>query len=1340
MKKFLSLVLALVMTMSLVTVSAGAKDFTDSDKLSGEVYEEAVNVMSEMGIIDGYSDGDFRPQGTLTRGAAAKIIACMMLGKTTAEALGTQAAPFKDVPAGSTFAGYIAYCVEAGLIDGYADGTFRPSGTLTGFAFLKMLLTSLGYDSSIEGYTGTNWTVNVASRATQIGLTDGNDEFVGTRAATREEACLYAVNTLKATLVEYENKGQEITVSDGTVINVRPSAPTYVTSNIAGAATSIDDTWDNTTHDYTVEFAEKYQPDLELDGTTDAFGRPSHTWTWKNDEIGTYVDYDKMVAEYTTKVTGRDLYDLLGKAAIEDCREFVYIDGVDDVHRNPAIFDETAMVRSNTKTVGATGNGVLTQVFHDTRADEITVAIINTYLATATDDYDEDDEVLDVDVYGYDYDGTKNSRNIKDLWDDNNNAVVSDMEADIEDVAVSEYVEDDMLLVRIADGVIEEVMDPETLSGATLTAFSLTKNTITTDGTTYDEADTRLWDWEALDEYTAEENLKDLTYNVYLDPYGYFIGIELVEDPDQYVFITGYEPYSKNLSNAIADAGAIFLDGSMDTIDVKVNAALRAETGTNASDEPAWNAEGDPVLNRWYTYTVDSNNVYTLKPVAMADNTDPTSDKVKAGQFAWVYTDVDSDGDAVNKDVDKSHISLPGWAKTSDETVGTDSRTNFMMVYGNDDSVYINASTEEIHNASNYRSGTGDDAVIIDDVDTVSVGIRNTDMSVISKPTFTEADRYDTSAGVYTLYDNDGYVIAAIVVGTDAAASTNYAYVISENANMETYSADEDEHIWTREVIIDGELVEVTEVGDSLTHLGLKNGMEQGQVWKLSYNADDEVTGAELVATAANHVTVPSDTDGDGSAFDGQVIFNDLEAVEGNDDVVMAIVDLTGTNNKLSLDRRTLWTDEARTHGFAFTNEAKAVLIEHVDGDYYDTVTYYDSKEDNVEDAFNDLNTNFKGYIYAVFEDGVATSIIFHDMVEQVTESGSGVTGTDRFTRGNATLVVDGTGLTADDVRISGRGNVTYTFGVPTGNAGKDVSYDYEVYVDDSRVDRGTVKTTVSADNDVDGSVNIYDDYDEGAKVVVYIDNVTYSGASDEEITLTFDLSNVRLNIGGKAYSNGDTYDVDAGTIVEATIVPTSDAVADKMVLDESTLTAGAGNDVTVSGTTLTIIADKDGTVVVDYIMDTYDIDFSAVTAPSGWTLDKSGIPAELQAGETFSFTLTQVSAGDRDDADVTLTGIPSGTDYSVDVDPGVAVKNAQYTTVRFTSVSEFANAVDAGTLYTDNENNEADGTLATLDDYATNTDFYVLTSGYVAPERAVVTVTVTMPTEDVTVTAITVA
>ena len=71
MKKFLSLVLALTMAMSLVTISAGAKDFTDDSKIT---YKEAVDVVSSLDIVDGYTDGSFNPTNTLTRGAAAKII------------------------------------------------------------------------------------------------------------------------------------------------------------------------------------------------------------------------------------------------------------------------------------------------------------------------------------------------------------------------------------------------------------------------------------------------------------------------------------------------------------------------------------------------------------------------------------------------------------------------------------------------------------------------------------------------------------------------------------------------------------------------------------------------------------------------------------------------------------------------------------------------------------------------------------------------------------------------------------------------------------------------------------------------------------------------------------------------------------------------------------------------------------------------------------------------------------------------------------------------------------------------------------------------------------------
>ena len=141
MKKFLSLVLALAMTLSLVTVSAGATDFEDDGDIT---YQEAVTVISGLGIVDGYSDGSFGPDGALTRGAAAKIICNLILGPTTADALSASSAPFADVPTTNTFAGYITYCSQQGIINGYADGTFRPTGTLSGNAFMKMLLGALG--------------------------------------------------------------------------------------------------------------------------------------------------------------------------------------------------------------------------------------------------------------------------------------------------------------------------------------------------------------------------------------------------------------------------------------------------------------------------------------------------------------------------------------------------------------------------------------------------------------------------------------------------------------------------------------------------------------------------------------------------------------------------------------------------------------------------------------------------------------------------------------------------------------------------------------------------------------------------------------------------------------------------------------------------------------------------------------------------------------------------------------------------------------------------------------------------------------------------------------------
>ena len=924
MKKFLSLVLALVMTMSLVTVSAGAKDFTDSEDLSGEAYAEAVNVMSEMGIIDGYAGGAFQPQGTLTRGAAAKIIACMMLGKTTAEALGTQAAPFKDVPVGSTFAGYIAYCVESGLIDGYADGTFRPSAQLTGFAFLKMLLTALGYDSAIEGYTGPNWTVNVMGRATQIGLTDGNDEFVGNRAATREEACLYAVNALQATLVEYADKGQEITVN-GTVITTRPSVPTYITSSIAGAATSIDDTKDNTQNDYTVEFAERYQPDLELDRTIDVFGRPAHTWTWKGDEVGTYVDYDKLVVEYTTEVSGKDLYDELGKSTVEDYDFTITIDGeTESKVLGDAYFTVKDLNKNNKDGVGATGDGVLTQVFEDTASKDVYIAVINTYLAKATDDYDEKKDEATFDVYGLD----KVSNTYVKTLTKNEDKESFDVSA--EDIALAaDVVENEVYLVTVADGEVQTLAKAEVVSDSEITAFKL-GSSVTVDGTKYNYADTAEYDVEVLDQYTDNKvNLKDLTYNVYLDEYGYLIGVDLVETPNNYVFITGIDTAYSNLSNKTLDASAIFIDGSMDVIEVK------ADKG----DVPE--ASNDALVNSWCTYTVDKNGVYTLTEVASK-----ISDDDDVAQYAdTTYT----------KTIDKKNISLPGGGAA-----------DYNKVYGNDATVYLTASIKEIMTGSNRSD------IIIDGVDSVTTGIKNANIT----PWNEDGARKDAegdirtskasgvASGVYTLYKENGYIIAAVVVGEDAAASKNLVYAHTSDVEMESYDKTSDEWTWTRKVISDGQEVEIKEVGDALTYL---DTMDQYNWYQVKYNADNEVMNVEPASKAltlnADYVTN---------------IVNLEAAINGKEDTVLYTQ--TFPKDQPEMKGSTLFVTTKSTQGFFVAEDVNITLIQIVKNKQETSFETGVDELENIIDDLNEKNGTFNYQISAILEDGAATSVVIYDM------------------------------------------------------------------------------------------------------------------------------------------------------------------------------------------------------------------------------------------------------------------------------------------------------------------------------------------------------------------------
>ena len=97
-----------------------------TDVASGAWYNNAVSTLTRAGILDGYEDGSFRPNASITRAEFTKIAVSFFK-----HAGGASANPFSDVPDSAWYAEFVKAAAELGLIDGYEDGTFRPNAPIT---------------------------------------------------------------------------------------------------------------------------------------------------------------------------------------------------------------------------------------------------------------------------------------------------------------------------------------------------------------------------------------------------------------------------------------------------------------------------------------------------------------------------------------------------------------------------------------------------------------------------------------------------------------------------------------------------------------------------------------------------------------------------------------------------------------------------------------------------------------------------------------------------------------------------------------------------------------------------------------------------------------------------------------------------------------------------------------------------------------------------------------------------------------------------------------------------------------------------------------------------------
>ena len=179
---------------------AGAA-FTDQADI--KVDAEVVDTLVSLGVINGYTDGSFKPNDTVTRAEMAKMIYVLRTGNSDASAYNNDKTSFTDVN-GHWAAGFIKYCQSVGIIAGQSATKFAPDQTVTAQEAAKMLLVTLGYDAQKAGLVGINWASKTNALADENGLLDDvNTSFTG--PCPRQYAAQLIYNAIDASTVVWRD-------------------------------------------------------------------------------------------------------------------------------------------------------------------------------------------------------------------------------------------------------------------------------------------------------------------------------------------------------------------------------------------------------------------------------------------------------------------------------------------------------------------------------------------------------------------------------------------------------------------------------------------------------------------------------------------------------------------------------------------------------------------------------------------------------------------------------------------------------------------------------------------------------------------------------------------------------------------------------------------------------------------------------------------------------------------------------------------------------------------------------------------------------------------------------
>jgi hypothetical protein len=200
MKKVLSFVLVLSLVLGSFSMAFAA---TPTDVV-GKDCETAVQALSDLGVVSGYTDGTYKPENPVNRAEAAKLIVSAL--GLEAYAAGITSTSFTDLDGFGWAVGYIGYANQLGLVKGVGNNKFNPAGPVTYEQWATMLVRALGYTDEV--LPGT-WPANYMIKAQSLGIMK-DIKAAGNAAANRGDVAIMLYNNLGQAIGTINKDGEFI--------------------------------------------------------------------------------------------------------------------------------------------------------------------------------------------------------------------------------------------------------------------------------------------------------------------------------------------------------------------------------------------------------------------------------------------------------------------------------------------------------------------------------------------------------------------------------------------------------------------------------------------------------------------------------------------------------------------------------------------------------------------------------------------------------------------------------------------------------------------------------------------------------------------------------------------------------------------------------------------------------------------------------------------------------------------------------------------------------------------------------------------------------------------------